>query len=444
MSKFRVVAAVAVGLAALLPTTRAAAWGGKGHSLAAKMAIASLPESPWKNVLTRNREWFATASSYPDRWRNRKDFAEGPRHFLDGENFGFGTDLNKVPRTFEEVLKIRDYKQLRTDGVNPWTVSREYDLLVLALRKKRMDEAMLRAAYLSHYISDAHVPFHASANYDGQLSEPSQKGIHSRFEIVLLEKSINESDLKVGSPAKVEDTNDFMLNVLHDSLQKVKDVLDADRAAVSGTGGEYNDAYWSAFTPKARPIAIDRLETAGRSLAGFLQKAWEEAGKPGTEENFVASYRLFPYAPEFAERGSEPPPFLPVVTEEEKVAARAKVTTLRIKSDALGREVPVNVVLPEGYATSDRKYPVLYLLHGMLGAYTDWNDRSGVAALAAKRPFIVVMPDGGKYGWYTNSPKQGKYGDYFEKELVPAIDKAYRTLRKREGRAIAGLSMGGY
>jgi S-formylglutathione hydrolase FrmB len=408
------------------------------------MAIADLPDSPLKTLLNANRDWFAAASSYPDRWRNRKDFAENPRHFLDSENFGFGNDLTKIPRPFGDVVKLRTYKQLRNDGMNPWTVSREYALLVIALREKRMDDALMHAAYVSHYVADAHVPFHASANYDGQLSDPPQKGIHARFESTLLEKTITESDLKTGKPTPVADPTDFDFSVLQDSMSKVKDILAADKDAVTASGGEYNDAYWKAFADKARPIAIDRLESSGRDIAGILEKAWEEAGKPKLDTKFVASNRLLPYAPEFVEHGQPEPAFLPAFTDTDKASARAKVTTIQVKSEAMGRDIPVNIILPEDYATSGKRYSVLYLLHGMTHNYSDWNNKSGVAAYAAKRPFIIVMPDGGQYGWYSNTPKQGKYGDFFEKELVPAIDKAYRTISKREGRAIAGLSMGGY
>jgi S1/P1 Nuclease len=186
-------------LATVAVTSVSHAWGGVGHTYVAKLAVDSLPDSSLKTLFLLNKDWFAAASSHPDRWRNRPDSAEAPRHFLDGERFGFGADISKIPQDFAAVQKLRDYMKLRSDGMNPWTVRRIYQLLVLAMREKRWDDAMVQAAYLSHYVADAHVPFHATENYDGQLSEPSQKGIHARFESVMLEKSVAYSELKPGT-----------------------------------------------------------------------------------------------------------------------------------------------------------------------------------------------------------------------------------------------------
>jgi Predicted esterase len=435
--------------AAVLPASPARAWGNEGHAHVARIAVESLPE-PLKGFYGRNRGWFEQASSLPDRWRNRPDKAEAPRHFLDTENFGFGRDMAKVPRRFSEAVKLRGYEQLRKDGVNPWTVRKHYGLLVRALREKRWDDVMLQSAYLSHYVGDAHVPFHASSNYDGQLSQPAQKGIHSRFESRVVARFVTIPDLKPGAPEKIGDPLEATFATLQESVNAVEEILTADTEALKAAGkdpakaqrSDYNDAYFKAFAAKARPVAVARLEKGGRSLAGYLVKAWEEAGKPALPSDFEMTDRFVPYAPAFGNRAAASVP--PKVADEVKQAARARAEVIQIPSKALKRDAPVTVLLPKDYATSGLRYPVLYLLHGASGAHGDWNARSGIAAYTEDLPLIVVMPDAGGNSFYTNTPGMGAVNDYFEKELIAAIDAKYRTIAAREGRAIAGLSMGGY
>lgn len=118
------------------------------------------------------------------------------------------------------------------------------------------------------------------------------------------------------------------------------------------------------------------------------------------------------------------------------------VITASMKSEALGKEVSYQVVLPEDYDKSRLRYPVLYLLHGYGGHYFHWLWRTNLAEHVRRLPVIVVLPEGENL-YYVNSPK-GKQEDHIIKELIPAVDQTYRTVTLRGGRAIAGLSMGGY
>ncbi len=111
----------------------------------------------------------------------------------------------------------------------------------------------------------------------------------------------------------------------------------------------------------------------------------------------------------------------------------------------LKREMKYRVYLPHVHSASARRYPVLYLLHGLYGDYRNWDTMTHLARYMAGREWIVVMPDAGD-SWYTNSVSQAddRFEDYITKDLVREIDHRYRTIRERHGRAIAGLSMGGY
>ena len=127
-------------------------------------------------------------------------------------------------------------------------------------------------------------------------------------------------------------------------------------------------------------------------------------------------------------------------------AQKPSVETVQFQSKLVNATLPYNVVLPPDYRTSSTtRYPVLYLLHGLTGHYSDWLTKTNVADYAAQYRMIVVMPEG-KDGWYTDSATvpNDKYESYILKELLPDLEKRYRTIETRFGRGVAGLSMGGY
>lgn len=127
-------------------------------------------------------------------------------------------------------------------------------------------------------------------------------------------------------------------------------------------------------------------------------------------------------------------------------AQTASVETVQFQSKLTNATLPYNVILPPDYrASRATRYPVLYLLHGFGGHYSDWVTHANVADYAAQYRMIVVMPEGNN-GWYTDSAgvATGKYESFILKELIPDVQKRYRTIEARYGRAIAGLSMGGY
>lgn len=121
------------------------------------------------------------------------------------------------------------------------------------------------------------------------------------------------------------------------------------------------------------------------------------------------------------------------------VSARSRVETVKLQSKLVNAVLPYNIILPAEYDTArSTRYPVLYLLHGLSGHYTDWVARTNIADYAAQYRFIVVTPEGND-SWYIHN-----YETYILQELIPDVQQRYRTIEARYGRAIAGLSMGGY
>ena len=132
-------------------------------------------------------------------------------------------------------------------------------------------------------------------------------------------------------------------------------------------------------------------------------------------------------------------------------AFAARVDTLAIPSAAMHKTYRAAVVLPASYAKNKKaNYPVLYLLHGAHGHFTDWlkspADKQLIHHLADQYNLIIVLPEGETFSFYLDSPisPDSQFDTYLTKEVLPAIDQAYRTVRDRRGRVIAGLSMGGH
>jgi S-formylglutathione hydrolase FrmB len=121
-----------------------------------------------------------------------------------------------------------------------------------------------------------------------------------------------------------------------------------------------------------------------------------------------------------------------------------------VQSGALGKELKYAVQLPPSYENdSKRRYPVLYFLHGMFGNEGEFEHR-GIAATVAKLraegkvgDFIIVAP-AGENSFYLNGKNGVRYEDAIVKDLIPYIEKTYRALGTRDGRAIQGISMGGW
>lgn len=120
----------------------------------------------------------------------------------------------------------------------------------------------------------------------------------------------------------------------------------------------------------------------------------------------------------------------------------------RFTTEAINGEPAVNVLLPEDYHDSGRTYPVLYLLHGGGVGQDHTSFDPAVRDWAAGKPIIIVMPDGGSAGWFSDPVSSNAGARNWEtfhiSQLVPWIDANFRTHADVGGRAVSGFSMGGF
>lgn len=124
------------------------------------------------------------------------------------------------------------------------------------------------------------------------------------------------------------------------------------------------------------------------------------------------------------------------------MSAPVNQLTMRIPSQILGH--PSDLVILTPYpARIPPPWGVLYLLHGRTDDCTAWTRHSSVERQADGFPFMIVMPTGHLSLW-RDPPKEPGVGSFFREELIPLIEKTFSVIPRREARAVAGLSMGGY
>ena len=275
---------VAALVASLVPSP-ALAWGTAAHRYIMGRAIDLLPPE-LKPFFDHYRDEIVARSVDPDLWRNA-GWEDDPNHFVDFGMKELGPyPFTALPHEYGAALEKFGSSTLNRIGRLPWRAAEEFGNLRRAFEGFTRDGAyapsdvVLFSAVTSHYVQDAHQPFHASNNYDGQLTGNS--GIHSRFERDLFERFQKRLTVNPAAPTSIRNIRDAAFEILLVSHTLVDGILQADTDAVRGKD-LYDDAYFEAFFAKARPVVERRLAESITATAGAIIGAWELAGKPAVK-----------------------------------------------------------------------------------------------------------------------------------------------------------------
>lgn len=278
----RIAASTLAGLIVLALTAGSpSAWGFDVHRYITSAAIDAVPE-PIRPYFQKHRAFIAEHSIDPDLMRTYGVETEDPNHFLDMDAVA-PDPFTGIPRDEAEYIKKLGPEKAREYGRVPWRVEEVYNRLVTELRRPEHDQRISSGtvnaltAMLAHYVEDAHVPFHAVVNYDGQAT--NQRGIHGRFESELFARFRPRMTLTPVVPPPVTAPRDFIFGKLVEGTRLVPAILSADKAATEGREF-YDDAYFEAFFVKAKPIVERRISEAIGGVAAVIAGAWQSAGKP--------------------------------------------------------------------------------------------------------------------------------------------------------------------
>lgn len=267
---------------AVAAPVRLAAWGTESHREITALAIDLLPNE-LKPFYEKYRSYVSEHSIDPDLWRLAGFEEEAPRHFLDMDAYG-AYPFPHLPHEYDVAVQRYGREFVNKNGQLPWRLAEVYGNLVRSFEEVKkgtspwaLDNLAFHTAVLAHYVGDAHVPFHAIVNYDGQVT--NQHGVHARFESELPRRYRDRLAIQPKPMAPVSAPRDFAFGTLLDSFNLAEPLLEADRRAI-GDGTTYDDAYFERFFAAAKPTLERRLSESASAIAAVITGAWEAAGRP--------------------------------------------------------------------------------------------------------------------------------------------------------------------
>jgi hypothetical protein len=285
----RVIAVLGVLVVAAAMPTRTTAWGYDAHKFIMERAIGLLPPEI-RPLFEQHKAAVIERAIDPDLWQIAGfDEQEDPNHFLDLDWEGYGKyPYAGLPRDYTAAVAKFGKTRIQQNGTLPWRTEEMYGELRRAFESYRRRgpfgrfDILFFAAWLTHYVSDAHVPFHAVLNYDGQLT--GQHGIHARFEAFLFERYREQWTIAPQPIAPIKNPRDYIFDVVLEGTQLVPPILKSDLEAI-GRRDEYDDAYYAAFFTANRAVVERRLNESIAASAAMIAGAWEAAGKPAVPVN---------------------------------------------------------------------------------------------------------------------------------------------------------------
>jgi hypothetical protein len=270
-------------------------WGFFAHQKINYYAVFLLP--PQMMVLYKpNISFIASHSVDPDKRRYALP-EEGPRHYIDIDHYG-KYPFDSLPKKWNDAVLKYSEDSLNNYGIVPWHIQNMLARLTNAFKEKDFSKILKNSAEIGHYISDAHVPLHASSNHNGQLT--NQKGIHgfweSRIPELIAEK---EFDFFIGKAEYIKNPSDYIWKRIVESAKAADTVLLYEKILSKQFGADkkyafenkngiatrqYSSAFTIAYNKKLDGMVERRMRLSIFSVASFWYTAWVNAGQPNLKE----------------------------------------------------------------------------------------------------------------------------------------------------------------
>ncbi len=281
---------VIVALSVLLIAEPAWAWGFFGHQRINRMAVFTLP--PEMIVFYKEHlEYITSHAVDPDKRRYAIE-GEDKNHYIDIDIYG-KDPFDAMPRNWDEAVEKFTEDTIRTYGILPWNLEKNYFRLKRAFEDKNQKLILKYSADIGHYIGDAHVPLHTTVNYNGQLS--GQKGIHGFWESRIPESFASDYDFFVGKAEHIKNIKSYIWDFIAESHVCVDSVLTfekilslkfpADQKYAFESRGVntmrvYSKEYTEAYNAKLDNMVERRMRATILSIGSIWYTAWVNAGQP--------------------------------------------------------------------------------------------------------------------------------------------------------------------
>jgi len=250
-------------------------WGYTGHRIINQNASLSFtPEMEqfmsWASILADH----ASDADY----RKDEDPDEGPRHYIDIDNYAEFILNGRIPSTYDSVVALYNTAFVIENGILPWATKRTYDSLVSSFTRFDREKAVLYASDLGHYVGDGHNPLHITRNYNGQYTGNS--GIHSRYETGMINTFQQEIVMQGSGIEYITDVQDYIFDYIYSNYIYVDSIMLADDYAQSVAGNTSSYQYREALWEKTGTFTVSLFNRSAHSLAELIYSAWIDAGKP--------------------------------------------------------------------------------------------------------------------------------------------------------------------
>lgn len=292
-------------------------WGGAGHykiSYASGLSFNSqmVQFNPWVSVLADH------ASDADD--RKSWDPNEGPKHYIDIDNYNEFLTGGRIPQTLDSAIAIHGAAFVYDQGILPWATITAYDSLKSCFGRLDWANAVLFASDLGHYVADGYMPLHITRNYNGQYS--GNNGIHSRFESTMINAYVSQITYPGFDIAEIENVNQYIFDYLYVNYTYVDSVIGADDYAKAIAGNTNSSAYKQALWNKSKGFTTLLFKNASHTLTQLIFTAWVQAGSPQMEASAIT-----PVDPEssFFLGQNVPNPFKNATTVNYKIPKNSEV-----------------------------------------------------------------------------------------------------------------------
>ena len=250
-------------------------WGHIGHN-----KISTKAELSFNQDMEQFYQWTSILAAHASDAdiRRQWDPTEGPKHYIDIDNYPEFLTGGTIPQTIDSAISLHGSDFVYDQGILPWATKTTFDSLQSCFERADWENAVLFASDLGHYVADGHMPFHITRNYNGQYS--GNQGIHSRYESEMIEIFNGQIDYSGYQISAIEDVNSYIFNYLYANYTYLDSLLAADDYAHDLAGSTSSSLYYEALWSQTEDITITMFKEASHNIAELIYTAWFNAGSP--------------------------------------------------------------------------------------------------------------------------------------------------------------------
>ncbi len=261
-------------------------WGRSGH-----YKINQASGLSFNAEMAQFASWIDILADHASDADDRKawDPDEGPKHYIDIDNYPEFVSQGNIPQTWDSVVAIHGAAFVMENGILPWATLITFDSLKNSFERHDWEKAQLFASDLGHYVADGHMPLHITRNYNGQYTGNS--GIHSRYESTMINAYISQFNYQGFETGEIENVSQYIFDYLDASYVFVDSILLADDQAKSVAGNTSSTLYKQTLWAETKNFTIPLFSDASHALSELIYTAWIQAGSPAISPDYIETQK---------------------------------------------------------------------------------------------------------------------------------------------------------